>query len=1172
MHSILFVAPAGSARGVVHASSGNQAIQRKSSRRLRREIWCAGALALAVCCVSLMLSGCGSIMANAASGSLVASANSLSFGSVQLGQTAGASVSVKNESTAAVQISQVSVTGPFSVMGQSSMPVTIASGGTYAVSLQFTPTSVGAATGSLTLISNSTSGNPVVSLSGTGMADAVASAPGAMISPAPGSVLPGSSETFTWSAGSGVAEYQLWLGSTGAGSQNLGVLTEGAATGNTVSATATGLPTSGATLYVRLLSEISGNWQSTDYTYTDASTVATSAATVSAVSCTGATITGAGTDSCTVTLSAPADSGGDTVSLASSDSALTVPSSVLIGANRSSATFTAIAATVSATQTATITASVGTSSATFALQLSPPTASSGTAALSVSASSLSFGDVTVNTQATPQFVTLLSSGTAALTINSATVAGAGFAIAGQSFPVTLNPGNAVTVEVKFDPATAGAATGTLTVVTNAPTNGTALVSLSGTGDAVAGTLSTLFCQSGTITGAGSDACTVNLTAAAPAGGLTVNLSSNNTALTVPATVTVPAGAMGAFFTATATAVTSTETANVTATAGGLSKIYALQLVAQAPGLSVSTNSLNFGDVTVNKSTTETITLTSTGTAPLTVNSATLTGTDFSMSGATFPATLNPGQSATLQVSFDPATVGAQTGTITITSNSATNGTVVVALSGTGQSAGGTLSGLSCANGTISGAASDSCTVSLSSAAPTGGLTITLSSNNSSVTVPASVTVAAGATSAGFTATVAAVTSTQSAALTATASGVSKIYTLQLDAQTAGMSLSTNSLSFGDVTINTSTSQSVTVTSSGTAPLTINSATLTGTGFTLGGAAIPVTLNPGQSATMQVTFDPTAAGAETGTILITSNATTNPTATISLSGTGDTTAGALSSLTCTTMSFSAAGTDACTVTLSAAAPTGGLVVTLASNNTAVTVPASVTVAAGATTAPFTATIAAVTSTQTATLTATASGVAKTAVLQLTGGSIGLTLGSTSVAFGNVNLNTPTTQAVLLTSSGTAAVTISAAALTGTGFTMSGVTAPVTLSPGQTETLDLVFDPTTAGAATGLVTITSNATSGATATIALSGTGVSSASYEVQLTWDAPTETTDPAVGYNIYRSTGSGSYELVNTSVNTPTTFTDTTVASGSNYNYEVTSVDASGVESAPSNVYAATIP
>ena len=256
-------------------------------------MWCAGALALAACCVSAMLTGCGSIMANAASGSLVASANSLSFGSVPLGQTTSASFSLKNESTAAVQISGVSVTGPFSVIGQNSMPVTIASGGTYAVSLQFEPAAVGAVTGTVTLTSNATSGNTVVSLSGTGTADAPASAPGAMISPASGSVLPGSSVTFTWSAGSGVAEYQLWVGSTGAGSQNLGVFTEGVATGSTVSATASGLPTSGATLYVRLLSEIAGNWQSTDYTYTEASTVSTPV-TVSAVSCTSATVTGRG--------------------------------------------------------------------------------------------------------------------------------------------------------------------------------------------------------------------------------------------------------------------------------------------------------------------------------------------------------------------------------------------------------------------------------------------------------------------------------------------------------------------------------------------------------------------------------------------------------------------------------------------------------------------------------------------------------------------------------------------------------------------------------------------------------------------------------------------------------------------------------------------------------------
>jgi hypothetical protein len=535
-------------------------------------------------------------------------------------------------------------------------------------------------------------------------------------------------------------------------------------------------------------------------------------------------------------------------------------------------------------------------------------------------------------------------------------------------------------------------------------------------------------------------------------------------------------------------------------------------------------------------------------------------------------TLNPGQTATLQVTFDPTTAGGQAGSITVTSNATTNPTATITLSGTGESTAGVLSAIVCTNAAITGAGSDPCTVTLSAAAPAGGQAVMLSSSNSSVTVPASVTVAAGATTAGFTATVAAVTTTQTATLSATANSITKVYLLQLNAQTVALSLSTNNLNFGDVNLNTPTSQSVTLTSSGNAALTINAAALTGTGFTMAGANFPVNLNPGQTAILQVTFDPTAAGAETGSILITSNATTNPTATITLSGTGDSTAGVLSAVACTTSSYTAAGTDACTVTLSAAAPTGGQAVTLASNNTSVTVPASVTVAAGATTAGFTATVAAVTSTQTATLTATASGVAKTFNLQLSGGTPGLTLSSTTVAFGNVSLNTPATQTVTLTSSGGAALTLSAGTLTGIGFTMSGVTLPSTLNPGQTATLNLQFDPTVAGVAAGVVTITSNAASGGTSVIALAGTGVSATAYEVQLTWDAPASSADPVASYNVYRSASGGSYQKVNTAVNAPTTYTDTTVQDGLTYDYEVTSVDASGVESTPSNVYTAAIP
>jgi fibronectin type 3 domain-containing protein len=92
------------------------------------------------------------------------------------------------------------------------------------------------------------------------------------------------------------------------------------------------------------------------------------------------------------------------------------------------------------------------------------------------------------------------------------------------------------------------------------------------------------------------------------------------------------------------------------------------------------------------------------------------------------------------------------------------------------------------------------------------------------------------------------------------------------------------------------------------------------------------------------------------------------------------------------------------------------------------------------------------------------------------------------------------------------------------------------------------------------------------ISLSGTGMASTSYQVDLTWDAPVSSSDAVAGYHIYRAASSGSYALLNASANTPTTYTDTTVEAGQTYTYEVTSVDASGVESAPSNVYTATIP
>lgn len=72
----------------------------------------------------------------------------------------------------------------------------------------------------------------------------------------------------------------------------------------------------------------------------------------------------------------------------------------------------------------------------------------------------------------------------------------------------------------------------------------------------------------------------------------------------------------------------------------------------------------------------------------------------------------------------------------------------------------------------------------------------------------------------------------------------------------------------------------------------------------------------------------------------------------------------------------------TVTLTGAAPAGGLIVSLTSSSAAAVVPASVTVAAGATTAGFTATTSAVTVSTAVTITATGGGVALSALLTVT----------------------------------------------------------------------------------------------------------------------------------------------------------------------------------------------
>ena len=86
--------------------------------------------------------------------------------------------------------------------------------------------------------------------------------PAQMISPAPGSTFTSSTVTFQWTAGSANA-YALTLGSQAKG---LDLYASNQVT--THSATATGLPTDGRTIYATLYSRIGSSWSSNAYTYT----------------------------------------------------------------------------------------------------------------------------------------------------------------------------------------------------------------------------------------------------------------------------------------------------------------------------------------------------------------------------------------------------------------------------------------------------------------------------------------------------------------------------------------------------------------------------------------------------------------------------------------------------------------------------------------------------------------------------------------------------------------------------------------------------------------------------------------------------------------------------------------------------------------------------------------
>ncbi len=103
----------------------------------------------------------------------------------------------------------------------------------------------------------------------------------------------------------------------------------------------------------------------------------------------------------------------------------------------------------------------------------------------------------------------------------------------------------------------------------------------------------------------------------------------------------------------------------------------------------------------------------------------------------------------------------------------------------------------------------------------------------------------------------------------------------------------------------------------------------------------------------------------------------------------------------------------------------------------------------------------------------------------------------LSFGNVQKGKSSNLTETLTNSGGSAVTISAANPSGTGFSVSGLSLPMTLSPKQNVTFTLTFAPASAGSASGTLAVVSDADN-STLDIALSGTGTAQGQLSVSPT--------------------------------------------------------------------------
>ena len=313
--------------------------------------------------------------------------------------------------------------------------------------------------------------------------------------------------------------------------------------------------------------------------------------------------------------------------------------------------------------------------------------------------------------------------------------------------------------------------------------------------------------------------------------------------------------------------------------------------------------------------------------------------------------------------------------------------------------------------------------------------------------------------------------------------------------TSNLSLAATTLNFGNVTPGSSKTLTVTVANSGNASATINSSAVSTKYFSVTGPSLPILIAAGQSAVLSIKFAPNASGNFSAAVSLTSDAS-NTLPPLSLSGTGVAAEGqgqvatnpssedfgSLMVGSKQSQSVTLENTGATTVTVSQVAMSGAGF-QLSGITTPLTLNASQSTVFSVTFAPQSSGSAS------GSITITSDGSNPTLTMALSGSGVAagaLASAPASLSFGSVTVAAKQSLSGTVSNSGGSSVTISGVGVSGTGFSLSGITAPLTLAAGQSASFTVVFAPQSAGSASGNVTITSSA-SNPTLTIPLSGTG-------------------------------------------------------------------------------------